>query len=188
VPHEVPVQHPRPTPVQRCPTGGVALSPCNPSTVGRGGPLDGPPPDPTGFRGHQSMTDEVKYDETGRCIASPYRRGLRALGTSPRALGVNPRAKARNKWAQRKWRRHKRDRTKRRTSMLSIRRVRSIRLRAERKAGQLLAKTIKRGGDQKSNSRAASSILKDNGISHNQSAQWQKLGAMPAGRVAATSK
>lgn len=49
--------------------------------------------------------DRPSYDENGRCIASPYRRGLRALGTHPRAVGTNPRVKARNKWAVRKWKR-----------------------------------------------------------------------------------
>lgn len=50
------------------------------------------------------MTDN-EYDQDGRCIASPYRQGLKALGTNPRALGTNPRAKARNKWALRNWKR-----------------------------------------------------------------------------------
>jgi len=40
---------------------------------------------------------EIKRDESGRFIASPYRKGLKALGTNPRALGTNPRSKARNK-------------------------------------------------------------------------------------------
>lgn len=35
--------------------------------------------------------DDTAYDDAGRCIASRYRRGLRALGTNPRALGINPR-------------------------------------------------------------------------------------------------
>jgi hypothetical protein len=59
------------------------------------------------------------------------------------------------------------------------RRACEIRLRAERKAGQLLTKTIKRGGDPKSKSRDTTLILKENGISKDQSAQWQKLGALP---------
>jgi hypothetical protein len=46
---------------------------------------------------------DLEYDKEGRCIASPYRRGLQALGTNPRTLGTNERAKARNKWALRKW-------------------------------------------------------------------------------------
>jgi hypothetical protein len=53
-----------------------------------------------------------------------------------------------------------------------------IRLRAERKAGQLLAQTIRKGGDKKSKSADTTSILKANGISKDQSSQWQKLGAM----------
>lgn len=49
----------------------------------------------------------LEYDEAGRCVASPYRCGLQALGTNPRALGTNERAKARNKWALRKWKRRR---------------------------------------------------------------------------------
>jgi len=60
------------------------------------------------------------------------------------------------------------------------RRACEIRLRAERKAGQLLAKTIKKGGDKKSKSAETTSILKPLGISKDQSSQWQKLGAMPS--------
>jgi|SRR6516164_4691190 hypothetical protein len=62
------------------------------------------------------------------------------------------------------------------------RRACEIRLRAERKAGQLLARM-----DQKANGRpskekrssGATVLLDDLGISKNQSSQWQKLGAMP---------
>ena len=54
-----------------------------------------------------------------------------------------------------------------------------IRLRAERKAGQLLTVLLKHGGDTKSKSAETTSILKANGISKDQSSQWQKLGAMP---------
>jgi hypothetical protein len=54
-----------------------------------------------------------------------------------------------------------------------------IRLRAERKAGQLLAKTIKKGGDKKSKSADTTSILEPLGISKDQSSKWQKLAAVP---------
>jgi hypothetical protein len=54
------------------------------------------------------------------------------------------------------------------------RRACEIRLRAERKAGQLLAKTVKRGG-----SKSRGPTLKPSGISKEQSANWQKLGAVP---------
>jgi hypothetical protein len=49
-----------------------------------------------------------------------------------------------------------------------------IRLRAERKAGQLLTKSVKRGGDKKSKSADTTSILEKNGISKGQSSQWQR--------------
>jgi hypothetical protein len=48
-----------------------------------------------------------------------------------------------------------------------------IRTRAERKAGQLVAKEIKHGG-----SRFREGTLKRNGISKKQSHKWQKLGAV----------
>jgi hypothetical protein len=67
------------------------------------------------------------------------------------------------------------------------RRACEIRLRAERKAGQLLAKMPKangareprthRGSTQSSGTTAPT--LKDLGISRDQSSQWQKLGALP---------
>ena len=59
------------------------------------------------------------------------------------------------------------------------RRACEIRLRAERKAGILLKKTVKKGGDQKSKSVKATSILKTNGITRDQSSNWQKLAAIP---------
>jgi hypothetical protein len=49
-------------------------------------------------------------------------------------------------------------------------------LRAERKAGQLLARTVKRGG-----SKSREATLKTAGISKDQSSGWQKLGAIPQG-------
>jgi hypothetical protein len=47
----------------------------------------------------------------------------------------------------------------------------------ERKAGQLLAKTVKRGGDQKSNGSRGRLKLFDVGVSEKQSKTRQKLGA-----------
>jgi hypothetical protein len=63
------------------------------------------------------------------------------------------------------------------------RRAAEIRLRAERKAGQLLAKMPKANGGRPrktpSPGAAVSTTLADLGISDKQSSQWQKLGAMP---------
>lgn len=55
------------------------------------------------------------------------------------------------------------------------RRACEIRLRAERKAGQLLAKNGLNGRPRKESTQAT---LSDLGISRDQSSQWQKLGAM----------
>jgi hypothetical protein len=52
-----------------------------------------------------------------------------------------------------------------------------IRLRAERKVGQLLAEQIKQGGDTR-RSKSSEPTLKDLGISKDQSSKWQKIGAM----------
>lgn len=57
------------------------------------------------------------------------------------------------------------------------RRACEIRLRAERKAGQLLATTVKRGQPRKETS--CDTRLKSLGISEDQSSKWQKLGAVP---------
>jgi hypothetical protein len=52
-----------------------------------------------------------------------------------------------------------------------------IRLRAERKAGQLLPKAIKKGQPGKERS-SETTLLSDLGITKDQSSQWQKLGAI----------
>jgi hypothetical protein len=58
-----------------------------------------------------------------------------------------------------------------------------IRLRAERKAGQLLTQMPKANGGRPGKTPASkegvSATLDDLGISYKQSSQWQKLGAMP---------
>lgn len=61
------------------------------------------------------------------------------------------------------------------------RQAREIRLRAERKAGQLLAKMPKRHGarDGKKTGSSQTTPLSDLGISKDQSSQWQRLGAIP---------
>jgi hypothetical protein len=69
-----------------------------------------------------------------------------------------------------------------------------IRLRAERRAGELLRKMAERkeretkGGDRKSKSQPATLIapkLADLGINKTQSSRWQKLAALPADRFEA---
>jgi hypothetical protein len=54
-----------------------------------------------------------------------------------------------------------------------------VKLRAERRAGRLLAGLIKRGGDRKSISHNEHLTLSDMGIDHNQSARWQREAAVP---------
>ena len=54
-----------------------------------------------------------------------------------------------------------------------------LKLRAERKAGRILAELPLRGGDRKSNSRDESLKLRDLGIDHNQSARWQLTAQIP---------
>lgn len=64
------------------------------------------------------------------------------------------------------------------------RRACEIRLRAERKAGQLLAKMPKQHGARGVGKRVESTDatpLSQLGISRDQSSQWQRLGAMPQG-------
>jgi len=56
-----------------------------------------------------------------------------------------------------------------------------IKLRAERKAGQLLAGLALRGGDRKSNNRSECLKLEDLGISQNQSTRWQLQARLPDG-------
>jgi hypothetical protein len=56
------------------------------------------------------------------------------------------------------------------------RRAAEIRLRAERKAGQLLDKQLKNGRPEKL---SGGPTLSDLGITRDQSSQWQKLGALP---------
>lgn len=58
-------------------------------------------------------------------------------------------------------------------------RAAEVKLRAERKAGQLLADLRLRGGDRKSAHGEERVRLSDLGISHNQSKRWQKEAAIP---------
>lgn len=59
-----------------------------------------------------------------------------------------------------------------------------IRLRAERRAGELLAEMRQKGerkkpGDNRKTSRSTTSQLSDLGISRDQSSNWQKVAAIP---------
>lgn len=54
-----------------------------------------------------------------------------------------------------------------------------IKLRAERKAGKLLADLALRGGNRKSKSQTESLMLADLGINRNQSSRWQQMAAVP---------
>ena len=54
-----------------------------------------------------------------------------------------------------------------------------VKLRAERRAGKLLAGLIKRGGDRKSTTHNEHLKLSDLGIDHNQSARWQREASVP---------
>ena len=58
-------------------------------------------------------------------------------------------------------------------------RAREIRLRAERKCGQMLGEREMHGGDRRSRSAASTLKLADLNISRDQSSQWQKLAAVP---------
>ncbi len=55
-----------------------------------------------------------------------------------------------------------------------------IKLRAERRAGELLAEKVTPGGDKRSGSRSHDATLKEVGINKSQSSRWQQIAAMPA--------
>jgi len=50
-----------------------------------------------------------------------------------------------------------------------------IKLRAERRAGEILKDTIQHGGDRRSETRSHDATLKDSGINKSQSSRWQKI-------------
>ena len=63
-----------------------------------------------------------------------------------------------------------------------IRKAEEIKLRAERRAGELLKETVKHGGDRKSKKIKSSSQatnLKNMGITPDQSSRWQKIANIP---------
>ncbi len=54
-----------------------------------------------------------------------------------------------------------------------------IKLRAERRAGELLAASTMHGGDRKSSAYDRHLKLRDIGIEHHQSQRWQQIAALP---------
>lgn len=54
----------------------------------------------------------------------------------------------------------------------------ALRIRAEHKAGRLLAATISRGGDRRPGARLRDATLADLGISRSQSSRWQQVGRL----------
>lgn len=54
-----------------------------------------------------------------------------------------------------------------------------IKLRSERRAGELLAEKIQPGGDRRSGSRSHDETLKEIGINKSQSSRWQAIATMP---------
>ena len=64
-----------------------------------------------------------------------------------------------------------------------IRKAEEIKLRAERRAGELLKETPKHGGNRQNKEAKATyqatRLLSDMGISYNQSSKWQKIANIP---------
>lgn len=60
-----------------------------------------------------------------------------------------------------------------------IRMATEIKVRAERKCGEMLRETISHGGDRKSESRSSNPTLIDVGLTKDESSRYQKLAAMP---------
>lgn len=64
-------------------------------------------------------------------------------------------------------------------SLESVNEIQEIKLRMERKAGELLDLEIPQGGDRKSRGRDVTLSLSDVGISRHQSARWRRIAAIP---------
>jgi len=60
-----------------------------------------------------------------------------------------------------------------------IRKAEEIKLRAERRAGELLGETVNHGGDRKTESRSNDTTLNDIGVTKDQSSKWQKIASIP---------
>jgi N6-adenosine-specific RNA methylase IME4 len=54
-----------------------------------------------------------------------------------------------------------------------------VKLRAERRCGELLASTVEHGGDRRSESRSRDATLNDLGLNRSQSSRWQALAGIP---------
>lgn len=54
-----------------------------------------------------------------------------------------------------------------------------IKVRAERRCGEMLRATVERGGDRRSGSRSKHTTLNDLGLTRDESSRYQKLAAMP---------
>lgn len=55
-----------------------------------------------------------------------------------------------------------------------------IKVRAERRCGELLSTTVQHGGDRRSESRSNASTLNEMGLTKDESSRYQQLAAMPA--------
>ena len=55
-----------------------------------------------------------------------------------------------------------------------------IKVRAERRCGELLRTTVEHGGDRRSESRSKAPTLNDMGLTRDESSRYQQLAAMPA--------
>jgi hypothetical protein len=100
------------------------------------------------------MTKLVRYDAMCRAIAAAYE--------VDEVKNIRDQAKALEEYSRQA------------RNIENERKACEVRLRAERKAGQILKKQQRQGGDRRSKSRGGT--LKDDGISRRQSSDWQKLG------------
>lgn len=57
--------------------------------------------------------------------------------------------------------------------------AKEIKVRAERRCGEMLRSTVEHGGDRRSDSRSKTSTLNQMGLTKDESSRYQKLAAMP---------
>jgi hypothetical protein len=69
----------------------------------------------------------------------------------------------------------------RRTSIgaSALPRTHELKLRAERKGGEMLGETVEHGGDRRSDSSGQRVNLKDIGMEQHQSSRWQRIASLP---------